>query len=420
MIVIVGGGVAGLVCARVLSRARASFVLFEREDRVGGRVWTDVTDEGFRLDRGFQVLFTRYPAVRRHIDLEQLGVRPFTPGAVIQGPHGEREEIDDPIHVPAKVWRTLRSPVLSLADKGRIALEAADLRLRTAEGIWTDRDTTTHAYLHERRLSSRAIEQFFRPFFGGIFLDRSLNTSSNVFRFNFKMLAEGDIVVPAYGMGALPQQLAATLPPASLRLGQGVDLLLREGDRVSGVRVGGEEITADAVILAADGPSAAALSGLELPRMGFGATTLYFAGSEALASHKKVILNGAADGYINEAVQLSNVAPEYAPPGEHLFSVTLLGEHPEADDEVEQRVRAELVVWFGTAAMAGQRLLSVSRVAFGQFEQPAGFAELLPPVRTGIAGLYNGGEATHASSINGAMEAGQAAALAVLDDLKLR
>ncbi len=418
MIIIVGGGVGGLVCARVLSRARAPFALYEREDQVGGRVRTDVTHEGFRLDRGFQVLFTRYPAVRRHLDLEQLGIRSFTPGAVVHGPAGERDEIDDPIRVPAKVWRTLRSPVLSLADKGRIALEAADLRLRTAEGIWTDRDTTTLAYLHERNISSRSIEQFFRPFFGGIFLDRSLNTSSNVFRFNYKMLAEGDTVVPAYGMGAIPLQLAATLPPSAIRLGQAVDQLMREGGRVSGVRTGGEDVPADAVILAADGPNAAALSGLDLPRSGLGVTTVYFAGPEPLAIHKKVILNGGASGYINQAVQISNVAPEYAPPGEHLLSVTVLGVNSDSDNEIEQRVRSELSAWFGPEAVDRQRLLSLSRIAFGQFEQPAGFAASLPSVRTGIAGLYNGGESTRASSINGAMEAGEAAALAVLDDLK--
>src|SRR5207237_7679899 len=123
-----------------------------------------------------------------------------------------------------------RSPALSLADKGRLALEVADLRLRTAEGIWTDRDTTTLAYLHERSFSSQAIDRYFRPLFGGILLDRTLQTSSNSFRFTLKMLAEGEIVVPALGMGELSRQLAANLPPASVRTGVPVDALLRDGD----------------------------------------------------------------------------------------------------------------------------------------------------------------------------------------------
>ncbi|HEY7294004.1 MAG TPA: FAD-dependent oxidoreductase, partial [Dehalococcoidia bacterium] len=291
MIVIVGGGLAGITAARVLFRERVPFLLFEREAALGGRVRTDVTADGFRLDRGFQVLFTRYPAVRRHADLGRLGLCAFAPGAVIFGPGGACEELADPLRVPARVWRTLRSPVLSLADKGRIALELADLRLRIAEGIWTDRDTTTHAYLHQRGFSDPAIERFFRPFFGGIFLERSLNTSSNAFRFAFKMLAEGDAAVPALGMGELARQLAAPLPPVSLRLGSAVEGLLYAGERVSGVRAAGEQIEADAVILAANSPAAAALSGAPLPTAGNGVTTLYLAGPEPLTGEKRLLLN---------------------------------------------------------------------------------------------------------------------------------
>lgn len=421
MIVIVGGGLAGLTAARALLRVRASFLLFEREAVVGGRVRTDVTPDGFRLDRGFQVLFTRYPAVRRYLDLKQLGLRRFTPGAVILGPAGGREELDDPIRVPARVWKTLRSSALTLADKGRVALEAADLRLRMAEGIWTDRDTTTHAYLHQRGFSEAAIERFFRPFFGGIFLDRSLTTSANVFRFTYKMLAEGDTVVPALGMGELARQLAAPLPPASLRLGQPVDALLRDGDRVTGVRVGGETIAADAVILAADGPAAAALAGLSsLPRAGLGVTTLYFAGARPVTEDRRLLLNADPEGCINEAVQISNIAPAYAPPGEHLLAVTALGVRDEPDEQLEALVRSELAGWFGDEVVAAQRLLSLSRIAFGQFAQPAGFVQRLAPVRSGVPGLYYGGEASRASSINGAMEAGEAAAQAALEDLGRR
>src|SRR5207302_1078621 len=100
MIVIVGGGLAGLTCARVLHQARAPFLLLERDETLGGRVQTDVTSDGFRLDRGFQVLFTRYPAVRRHLDLARLGVRSFTPGAVIVLPDGTQGDLDDPLRVP--------------------------------------------------------------------------------------------------------------------------------------------------------------------------------------------------------------------------------------------------------------------------------------------------------------------------------
>ena len=59
-VVVVGAGLAGLACATTLLRAGLDVVVVEASDAVGGRVRTDVVD-GFRLDRGFQVLNTGYP-----------------------------------------------------------------------------------------------------------------------------------------------------------------------------------------------------------------------------------------------------------------------------------------------------------------------------------------------------------------------
>ncbi|MEJ7666212.1 MAG: FAD-dependent oxidoreductase [Hymenobacter sp.] len=49
--------------------------------RVGGRVRTDVTPEGFRLDRGFQILLTNYPEARRMFDYGALNLQAFRSGA---------------------------------------------------------------------------------------------------------------------------------------------------------------------------------------------------------------------------------------------------------------------------------------------------------------------------------------------------
>ena len=87
--IVVGAGVAGLTCARKLSQAGIPVVVLEAGDAVGGRVRTDVTADGFVLDRGFQVLFTAYPALRRMVDLRRLDLRSFDNGAAIvtsQGP----------------------------------------------------------------------------------------------------------------------------------------------------------------------------------------------------------------------------------------------------------------------------------------------------------------------------------------------
>jgi phytoene dehydrogenase-like protein len=59
-VAVVGAGLAGLSCARHLMNRNVSFIIFEADDRIGGRLKTDVLD-GFLLNHGFQVLQTAYP-----------------------------------------------------------------------------------------------------------------------------------------------------------------------------------------------------------------------------------------------------------------------------------------------------------------------------------------------------------------------
>ena len=93
MIVIVGAGLAGLVCARELARLGVDdFLLLEAEDAPGGRVRSTVTPDRFVLDRGFQVLLDSYPAVPRQLDLAALNPRYLESGAIL---HDRGETWDD-------------------------------------------------------------------------------------------------------------------------------------------------------------------------------------------------------------------------------------------------------------------------------------------------------------------------------------
>jgi len=73
-VVIVGGGAAGLAAARHLTAAGVEVVLLEAAARLGGRIVTDSVD-GFRLDRGFQVVNTAYPALADFVDIGELDLR---------------------------------------------------------------------------------------------------------------------------------------------------------------------------------------------------------------------------------------------------------------------------------------------------------------------------------------------------------
>jgi phytoene dehydrogenase-like protein len=78
-VVIVGAGLAGQRCASVREHAGLSVTVLEARDAVGGRVRTDVID-GFRCDRGFQVLNPSYPQVKSAIDIDALDLKRFDAG----------------------------------------------------------------------------------------------------------------------------------------------------------------------------------------------------------------------------------------------------------------------------------------------------------------------------------------------------
>ncbi|MCG8349386.1 MAG: FAD-dependent oxidoreductase [Chloroflexales bacterium] len=419
-ILVIGAGIAGLTCARLLHRTGHTVTVLEASDDVGGRVRSDYAD-GYTFDQGFQVLFDAYPAAQRQLNLDALQLRCFDPGAIICA-NGHRAVLTDPLrdrdigNILASVLTRVATPL----DKLRTLLLAQELYSQTIEQILAGPDTTTEVYLRRRGFSSVIIDNFFRPFYGGIFLDRSLQTSAKCFKFDFKMLCDGNTCLPAHGMGQISQQLATELRERErIRFNARVTTLLTAGERVIGVHTeDGMEVRADAVVLATPAPVAAQLSGLELPKDYVQTVTLYFGGSERIYAGKKILLNAAADAFVNNAQLLSNVAPTYAPPGRHLLSATVLGIPPHDDAELFARAAADLRVMFAGDALAQRALdtytpLRLYRIPYAQFAQPPGLHLTLPGNISARLGLFFASEFTEASSINAAMISGEKCALAV-------
>src|SRR5271155_286272 len=114
-VVIIGAGLAGLPCARSLESAGIPVTLLEAADGPGGRVRTDVV-EGFRLDRGFQVMLTAYPEAKRLLDYTALQLKKFEPGALVW--HGGKfHRFADPFRDPIGAARLLFDSIVPLADK---------------------------------------------------------------------------------------------------------------------------------------------------------------------------------------------------------------------------------------------------------------------------------------------------------------
>ena len=116
-IIVVGAGLAGLTCAKVLRERGAEVAVFEASDGVGGRVRTDEQD-GFLLDRGFQVYFTSYPVAGRHLDYEALDFRGFDPGVIVRRGQ-EKSVLSDPLRDPKALVPSLLSDAATLGDKLR-------------------------------------------------------------------------------------------------------------------------------------------------------------------------------------------------------------------------------------------------------------------------------------------------------------
>ena len=408
-VVVVGAGLAGLACARALAAAGRRVRLLERGDGPGGRVRTDVVD-GFRLDRGFQVLLTAYPEARIQLDYVALDLRRFYPGALVRA-EGRFHRVADPFRQPLDALRSLGNPVGSLRDKLRVL----SLRSRALEGtlaqLWRRPATTALQELVRQGFSPRMIERFFRPFLGGIFLSRDLDTSSRMLDFVMRMMAEGDTAVPARGMGAISEQLAATLPAGTLRLGAEVTAVAPDGVTLAG----GERLPAAAVVVATGGDVAARLLGLPAPPPPRSTATLWFAASASPVGAPILVLDGEGDGPVNNLAVLSDVAPAYAPPGQALVAASVPG-MPAADDaELERQVRAQLVRWYGPAAT--WRLLRVDRIRWAQPAQsPADLEPVAKPARL-APGLFIAGDHRDTASIHGALASGRRAAEAALADL---
>jgi phytoene dehydrogenase-like protein len=225
-VAIVGAGLAGLSCACELTSRGISCTLLESSNDVGGRARTDQVG-GFLLDRGFQVLLTAYPEAKRLLDYPALRLSSFEPGALVRF-NGKFHRIADPWRLPSAMLSTLAAPVGTVADK----LALGKLRHRLIGDSPEDQpapETSTLQFLRNWGFSSAMIDTFFRPFLGGIFLEQELETSSRMFEFVFRMFSIGEASLPAAGMGAMAQQLAARLPQNSIRLQQPVAKLSAGG-----------------------------------------------------------------------------------------------------------------------------------------------------------------------------------------------
>ncbi len=408
-VAVIGAGVAGLACARALEESGLGVRVLERSARVGGRVGTDVID-GFRCDRGFQWLNSSHPDIRAAVDVAALNVRPIEPGMVLAHPEGYRILRGS----QAAVIATIRSGLGHPQDIARLVRWSEPLR-KSPERLLSGADMTLAESLDRHGISGRIREEVVRPLARLLFADEDLRSSYQLVMLTLQTLVMGTPSLPALGMQALPNQLALSLEHP---VEHGVDVLGVSRSTGEGVRIHTDDgvLHARAAVVATDPLSASSLVGLGSPAMR-GLSTWWFATDVSPTTMKMAFVNpvGPAAGPLSHAIVVSNVAPRYAPAGQHLVaacSVPLPGEQVGVESESE--VRAQLGAIFRTDTDAWRVVTRNTHSAVW----PAARPPLILGREVDLGdGLFVAGDHRETPGIAGAMRSGGRAAAAVLADL---
>lgn len=403
-VIVVGAGLAGLRCARLLAEAGHETLLVEAADQVGGRQRTDGVD-GYTLDRGFQVINPAYPALHRAVDIGDLGLRSFGAGVQVRTDAGLRV-VADPRRNPRQLRGTLRSGFLQpreLHSLGRWLLPTLLRPATTKVGP----DATLAESWDAGGVDGPLRRQVLEPFLAGVLLDDSGTSSAQFARLLVRMFALGTPGLPAGGVQQLPLAMARGLrvrlcsTVVSMTPGSEPAVHLSDGSRLVG----------RALVLAVSPEQLPGLvPGRETPVMR-GVLTWWFSTDEQPSDSSMLLVDGRgprAGPIVNTAV-MSNPLPAYAPPGRHLIQATCLL-RPGAEPADEVAVRTHLSELWGTATSRWE-LVARHEIPNALPAQPAPLRLARP--NTVAPGVVAAGDHLDTASIQGALVSGARAASAV-------
>lgn len=409
-VVVIGAGLAGLRCAGVLAAHGLDVAVIEAADAVGGRQRTDIVD-GFRLDRGFQVLNPAYPALRRSVDLDALALGSFPVGVQVRTAQG-MAELRHPLRHPLSIAASLRSGLVDRQDAVALARWAAPALVRPLSHLARYdiplRDGWDAAGLHGP-LRTAVLE----PFLAGVLAEARGETSNAFARLLVRYFALGRPGLPAQGIAAVPEQLAAhaRADGAAVHLGVVAERISDVGSAVEVGVIDGDPLSAARAVVAVGPDAVADLTGVPAPSTN-GLQTWWFAAVEPPTGSALLAVDGRGRGPVVNTVVMTHTVPSYAPAGHHLVAATcLLPRGTAAAEEVD--VRRHLGEIWGTDVSAW-RLIRRDDIVDALPAQPA---PLGPPRSPRHAErLYLAGDHRDTASIQGALASGERAARAILID----
>ena len=421
-VVVIGAGVAGLNCAANLHKKGIPVKVLEASDGVGGRVRTDIHN-GFLLDRGFQIFLTSYPEAKKALDYGSLDLKPFYAGARVRY-NGGFHVVADPFRHLLDGIGSLINPIGTPLDKIRVGVYRSKTLLSGVEQILSaEPEMTILDCLKQEGFSDSIIDSFFRPFLGGIFFDRNLQTTSKLLNFVMRMLATGQNCLPSQGIGAVSEQLARTLPSESISLNTEVCKVDTKEDGYVITLADGSVLLAGTVVVATEGPHATKILGKALEaapstdKTPVGTCCLYFSASKAPLKGNYLYLAGDNDGgLVNNMCVPSEVSPSYAPPGKSLISVSVIGTMDDmSENELQNAVLNELKGWFGGDVETWEHLRTY-RIPFAQPNQSPP-TNLFKKIKL-QDNLYVIGDHRMTATLDGALWSGRLGAQMIIDEMQ--
>jgi protoporphyrinogen oxidase len=404
---IIGGGISGLVAAHVLENHGLSPVIIDANDRVGGRVKTDIV-KGFQLDRGFQVLLSSYSAAKKYLDYKSLDLQTLKAGScVFVG--GKQCFFGDPLRDLSLFIPTLLSPLGTLGDKLKIAKLNFHLQKKTIDKIFEDREITTKEYLTAKGFSKKIIKNFFIPFFSGIFLESELYTSSRMFEFVFKMFGKGLALLPKGGIEEISKQLKNKLKKTKILFNTLVSNVKNKEITLSD----GKKIKTDFTIIATE--PANLVEGLKNQKVDWkSCQNLYFNCYGRVFKKAFIGLIANPESLINNVFYPTSIPTNNKGENE-LISVTVVKDHSLPEEKLIERVKNELKKECKIESVGFLKLYSIPKA----LPHLNNLQYDVSPSETKVKdGIFLAGDVLLNGSLNAAILAGENAAMGVLEAIE--